>query len=45
MNLEKNPKFVNNIRLSQTQIEYIVENGLEAWQTKVAEIKAAHPKT
>jgi len=29
----------------ETQIEYIVENGLEAWQTKVAEIKAAHPKT
>jgi len=27
------------------QIEYITENGLEAWQAKVAEIKAANPKT
>ena len=27
-----------------TQIEYITENGLDAWQTKVAEIKAANPK-
>ena len=27
-----------------TQIEYITENGLEAWQAKVAEIKARHPK-
>ena len=26
------------------QIEFITENGLEAWQTKVAEIKAKHPK-
>jgi len=26
------------------QIEYITENGLEAWQTHVAEIKAANPK-
>jgi len=28
-----------------SQIEYITENGLEAWQTHVAEIKAANPKT
>jgi len=28
-----------------SQLEYITENGLDAWQTKVAEIKAAHPKT
>lgn len=28
----------------QTQLEYITENGLEAWQTKVAEIKTANPK-
>ena len=28
----------------QTQIEYITENGLEAWQTKVAQIKADNPK-
>ena len=27
------------------QIEFITENGLEAWQTKVAEIKAKYPKT
>ena len=29
----------------EDQIEYITENGLEAWQTKVAEIKAANPKS
>lgn len=29
----------------ENQLEYITENGLEAWQTKVAEIKAANPKT
>lgn len=27
------------------QIEFITENGLDAWQTKVAEIKAKHPKS
>lgn len=27
------------------QIEYIVENGLDAWVTSVAEIKADNPKT
>jgi len=27
------------------QVEYITENGLDAWQTKVAGIKAAFPKT
>lgn len=27
------------------QLEYITENGLEAWQTKVAQIKADNPKT
>lgn len=26
------------------QIEFITENGLEAWQSKVAEIKAKYPK-
>ena len=36
---------VINYGMVETQIEYIAENGLEAWQTKVAEIKAAHPKT
>jgi len=28
----------------ETQIEFITENGLEAWQARVAEIKARHPK-
>ena len=27
-----------------SQLEYITENGLEAWQTHVAEIKAMYPK-
>ena len=27
------------------QIEYITENGIEAWQTKVAQIKADNPKS
>ena len=30
--------------LPTDQIEFITENGLEAWQAKVAEIKARHPK-
>ena len=30
---------------SISQLEYITENGLEAWQAHVAEIKAANPKT
>ena len=28
----------------EQQIEYITENGIDAWQTKVAEIKANNPK-
>lgn len=28
----------------ESQIEYIVENGLEAWQAEVAAIKAQYPK-
>ena len=27
----------------ENQIEYITENGLEAWQSKVSEIKSRHP--
>lgn len=27
------------------QLEYIVENGLDAWQAEVAKIKAKYPKT
>jgi len=30
---------------SPTQIEFITENGLKAWQEKVAEIKAKYPKS
>ena len=29
---------------TETQIEFITENGLEAWQAKVAEIKVKYPK-
>ena len=28
----------------ESQLEYIVENGLSAWQTEVASIKALYPK-
>ena len=28
----------------EAQLEYITENGLDAWQTKVAQIKADNPK-
>ena len=28
----------------EQQIEYITENGIDAWQTKVAQIKADNPK-
>ena len=28
----------------EEQIEFITENGFEAWQAKVAEIKSRHPK-
>ena len=30
--------------IPEAQLEYITENGLEAWQAHVAEIKAANPK-
>ena len=29
---------------AESQIEFITENGLEAWQARVAEIKSNHPK-
>jgi len=29
----------------ESQLEYITENGLDAWQAHVAEIKAANPKS
>ena len=34
----------NEYGLPADQIEFITENGLDAWQAKVAEIKARHPK-
>ena len=45
----ENPTWMNN-RLAaygnpESQIEYITENGLEAWQAHVAKIKADNPKT
>ena len=30
---------------TESQLEYITENGLDAWQTNVASIKTANPKT
>ena len=30
---------------AEEQIEHIVENGLESWQSRVAEIKASYPKS
>ena len=30
---------------AEHQVEFITENGLEAWQARVAEIKALYPKT
>jgi len=32
-------------RSPDKQLEFITENGLEAWQAKVSEIKAKYPKT
>jgi hypothetical protein len=34
----------NNLAIANRQIEYITENGLEAWQSKVQEIKTKYPK-
>lgn len=43
------PQWLKDRRLAygstDNQIEYITENGLEAWQTHVAQIKADNPKT
>lgn len=45
---EKPPEWLLNRRLGYgdvtLQLEFITENGLDAWQAKVAEIKAANPK-
>lgn len=35
---------MNEYGTVESQLEYITENGLDAWQTKVAEIKTANPK-
>ena len=45
---ELNPEWLQN-RIDaygtlESQIEYITENGLQAWQDHVADIKAANPK-
>ena len=46
--LEANAQVVANRKAAygslEQQIEYITENGIDAWQTKVAEIKADNPK-
>ena len=45
---EEIPEYLQNRQAAYgdvaSQIEYITENGLEAWQTHVAEIKAKYPK-
>ena len=38
-------KRVEAYGLWTNQLEFITENGLEAWQKKVADIKTANPKT
>lgn len=46
--MEANAQVVANRKAAygsiEQQIEYITENGIDAWQTKVAEIKANNPK-
>jgi len=42
--LEAVRKRIAEYGTAESQIEFITENGLEAWQTKVAEIKAKYPK-
>ena len=37
-------KRVSEYGTIESQIEFITENGLDAWQAKVAEIKAKYPK-
>jgi hypothetical protein len=44
LNLEVRSKRLTDYGSAEDQIEFITENGLEAWQTKVAEIKLRHPK-
>ena len=44
----KNPYLIDRVESygkPEEQIEFITENGLDAWQAKVAEIKAKYPKT
>jgi len=45
---DNSPQWLKDRRLAygstESQLEYITEHGLEAWQTHVAEIKAANPK-
>ncbi len=44
LNQEVRQKRLGSYGTPQDQIEFITENGLEAWQTRVAEIKSIHPK-
>ena len=45
---EEIPEYLQNRQAAYgdvaSQIEYITENGLDAWQKHVAEIKAKYPK-
>ena len=46
--MTENPYLINRMEAygrPEEQIEFITEHGLEAWQSKVAEIKAKYPKS
>ena len=44
LNEDVRQKRLGSYGTPQDQLEFITENGLEAWQTRVAEIKTLHPK-
>ena len=44
LNAEVRSNRLDEYGSTEAQIEFITENGLEAWQANVAEIKARHPK-
>ena len=47
--IDPRPQWLQNRQIAygtlESQIEFITENGLDAWVTKVAQIKADNPKT
>ena len=46
--MTENPYLINRMEAygrPEEQIEFITENGLEAWQARVADIKARYPKS